>query len=239
MVHADNADVVCATTPEVAAYENIDPATGEKAEVGQPYEPLVIDIFETVALNVGEVPGETTQDATDDGTPIDFGLACEAKADWYEALRGQTVGFVEETSTSGYAMPGKQLIDAGLDLQADIDTVFHGGDHGASVLSVYNQDVLVGVSYDDARRAIRDTNPDVGSQVVVFTVSGEIPNDVVAARAELPDDLKQAIYDTIEAFLATEEGQAIWDEIYGWTDIKPADAKGFDLVREAYLAVLG
>lgn len=239
MVHIDNADLVCATEPAVGAYENINPDTGAKAEVGEPAEPQILDIFETVALNVGELPGETTQETLDDGTVVDFGLACEAKEDWYEALRGETVGFVEETSTSGYAMPGKQLIDAGLDLQADIVPVFHGGDHGASVLSVYNQDVLVGVSYDDARRAIRETNPDVGSQVVVFTVSGEIPNDVVAARAGLPDDLKQAIYDSIEAFLATDEGQVIWDEIYGWTDIKPADAKGFDLVREAYLTVLG
>ena len=105
MVHADNADAVCATEPAIGAFENVNPDTGVRAEVGEPYDTTVWDIFDTVALNVGEVGGSTDQDVNDDGVPIDFGLACEPKADWYEALRGQTIGFTEETSTSGYAVP--------------------------------------------------------------------------------------------------------------------------------------
>jgi len=69
--------------------------------------------------------------------------------------------------------------------------------------------------------------------VIVFSITREIPNDVVAVRSDLPDSLKQAMYDVIAAYLATEEGEAIFDEIYGWTDIQPANEADFDIVREA------
>ena len=41
------------------------------------------------------------------------------------------------------------------------------------------------------------------------------------------------MYAATEKFLATEEGIALFDEIYGWTDIRPAEESDFDVVREA------
>ena len=99
--------------------------------------------------------------------------------------------------------------------------------------AVYNGDAKFGLSFDDARRNIRDEQPDVGEQVIVFSITDEIPNDVVAVRTDLPESLKTAIYDSVDAFLATEEGELIFDEIYGWTDIRPAEEADFDIVREA------
>ena len=45
------------------------------------------------------------------------------------------------------------------------------------------------------------------------SITDEIPNDVVAVNSDLPDDLKDAIYTAIEAYLDTEEGEAVFDEI--------------------------
>ena len=36
-----------------------------------------------------------------------------------------------------------------------------------------------------------------------------------------------------QAYIATDEGLAIMDEIYGWTDLVPAVNSEFDVVREA------
>ncbi|MGH8946890.1 MAG: hypothetical protein ACRDVL_12180, partial [Acidimicrobiia bacterium] len=57
--------------------------------------------------------------------------------------------------------------------------------------------------------------------------------DVVAVRSELPQDLKDAIGQVISDYLATDEGQEIFDEIYQWTDVQPAQESDFDIVREA------
>jgi len=125
-----------------------------------------------------------------------------------------------------------QLKDIGIDANADVTGVFTGG-HDAAVSAVLNGDADVGLSFDDARRTLRKENPTIGDDVVVFAITDEIPNDVVAVRSALPDDLKQAIYDAIDAFLATEEGEAIFDAVYGWTDIRPATESDFDVVRAA------
>ncbi|MFQ5516310.1 MAG: PhnD/SsuA/transferrin family substrate-binding protein, partial [Acidimicrobiia bacterium] len=69
--------------------------------------------------------------------------------------------------------------------------------------------------------------------VIVFNITGDIPNDVVAVRGDLPDNLKQAFFDAVQAYLETDEGEAVLDEIYGWTDIRPAVESDFDVVREA------
>ena len=82
-------------------------------------------------------------------------------------------------------------------------------------------------------RRVRETQTDVGEKVIVFSITDEIPNDVVAVTSDLPQDLKDAIFDTIAAYLETEEGEAIFDEIYGWTDIARADEASFDIVRNA------
>ena len=89
------------------------------------------------------------------------------------------------------------------------------------------------ISFDDARRTIRQTSPDVGARNIVFNLTPEVPNDVVAVRSELPQDLKDAIYGAVASFLETDEGEAIFDEIYGWTDIRRADDADFDIVRRA------
>jgi ABC-type phosphate/phosphonate transport system substrate-binding protein len=57
----------------------------------------------------------------------------------------------------------------------------------------------------------------------------------VVARSELPADLQQAIYDATERFLETDDGILLFDEIYGWTGIRPAVDSDFDVVRLAAL----
>ena len=89
------------------------------------------------------------------------------------------------------------------------------------------------MTYDDARRTLRKTNADVGEKVIAFGITEEIPNDVIAVRTDLPQEIKEKIYQILSEYIATEEGQAIMDEIYGWTDLVPAVNSEFDVVREA------
>jgi len=185
---------------------------------------------DTLALQVGWT-SDGEAEVLDDGTEVEPGLACSV-SDLAEAMRGRTMAFGSETSTSGFIFPALKLENLGLDWENDIDANFTGG-HDQSVTAVYNGDADFGVSFDDARRNIREEFPDVGSKVIVIDITPEVPNDVVAVRSDLPDDLKEAIYSAVEDFLATDEGQAIFDEIYGWTDIRRAEDAEFDIVREA------
>lgn len=193
---------------------------------------------EVVALQVGwtfDDDGVLVQEFLDGGDAVEQGMACNASL---ESVIGKTIAFTSPSSTSGGLFPQLQLLDLGIDLEDDIDYVYVGS-HDNAIASVYNGDTDIGLSFDDARRGLRRDSPDVGSKVIVFNLTSEIPNDVVAVRGELPANLKQAIYDATEAFLATDAGVAIFDEIYGWTGIRPAIDSDFDVVRAAAASGLG
>jgi phosphonate transport system substrate-binding protein len=73
----------------------------------------------------------------------------------------------------------------------------------------------------------------VGEKVVAIGITEEIPNDVVAVRSDLPEDMKAKIYTILKEYISTDEGYAVMDEIYGWTDIVEADNSEFDVVKQA------
>ena len=208
------------TLQEATALENQD---GEIVQVGA---------LDAVALQVGVFfgdDGKALGETTDGGDPISAGSSCIGDI---SQVAGETIAFTTESSTSGYVFPALELQNLGIDPENDVTRIFTGG-HDQAVTSVYNGDAKFGLSFDDARRTIREEQTDVGEKVIVFSITREIPNDVVAVRSALPDSLKTAIYDSVESFLATEEGELIFDKIYGWTDVRPAVEGDFDIVREA------
>ena len=149
-----------------------------------------------------------------------------------EIPEGTTVSFVEQASASGYIFPAVQLIGAGINPETGVEPIFSGG-HDNSVIAVCNGDAEVGVAFDDARTILEEGDCENMDEVVVFAYSQEIPNDGVAVRGELPEDLKQQIADTLIAYSETEEGKEVLDSVYEIDEFAPADLDAFEVVREA------
>ncbi|HUG07885.1 MAG TPA: PhnD/SsuA/transferrin family substrate-binding protein [Acidimicrobiia bacterium] len=183
---------------------------------------------DTPALQVGWNPDGTRDES------VSAGLVCPEPVD-LSVVEGGHMSFGTETSTSGFIFPVLEL--GGVGLTQDVDyTSSYSGSHDNSVLDVYNGDADFGVSFDDARRNVREENPDVGERVIVFNISSPIANDVIAVDANLPDDLKDAIFNAIVDFVNTEDGAALMDEVYSWTDLTRADEfteASFVLIEQA------
>jgi phosphonate transport system substrate-binding protein len=210
---------ICEDEPVVGAYEWVDGV------------PTILDPTEVPALQVGWAynDGVLGPEVLDDGRAVTQGLVCTAPLD---VVKGKSIAFTSATSTSGGVFPQLQLFNLGIDIENDLEYSYLTS-HDATVSAVYNGDFDIGLSFDDARRSLREDNTDVGEKVIVFNITENIPNDVVAVRGELPDSLKAAIFDATKTYLGTEEGEAIFDEIYGWTDIRLARDEDFAVVREA------
>ncbi|MCC5864149.1 MAG: phosphate/phosphite/phosphonate ABC transporter substrate-binding protein [Wenzhouxiangella sp.] len=154
-----------------------------------------------------------------------------------ESLRGQSVAFVDPNSTSGFLFPAVQLMEMGIDVERDLNSIFVGR-HDAAVLAVFAGDTRFGVSYDDARNMVCGRHADVGERVIVFEFAPMLPNDGVQVRPGLPPDLRQAIKD---AFVDLAESQAhLPDEqkvlwvLYEIDGFVPLTEGLYDPVREAY-----
>ena len=148
-----------------------------------------------------------------------------------EIPEGTTVSFVEQASASGYIFPATIFLNNGIDPENDIDPLFAGG-HDSSVIAVCEGDAEVGVSFDDARTAA-ETECDVESNVVVFAIGPEIPNDGWAVAGDLPDDLKEEIKQALLDYAETEEGQETLESIYEITGLVEADQEAFAIVEDA------
>ncbi len=210
---------LCEDEPVVGAYEWVDGV------------PTIMDPTEVPALQVGWAynDGVLGQEVLEDGTEVTQGLVCTAPL---EAVVGKNIAFTSATSTSGGVFPQLQLFNIGIDIEEDLDYSYLTS-HDATVAAVYNGDFDIGLSFDDARRTLRKEKSDVGEKVIVFNITDDIPNDVVAVNDAMPESLQLAVFEATKAYLDTEEGEAVFDEIYGWTDIRLARDEDFEVVREA------
>ena len=189
---------------------------------------VAVSPTETPALQVGYSPGD---DGFVRNDALSAPMACAEPVD-LSVVVGKTIAFVEESSTSGFIFPTIELLNAGI--TADQYTTIFAGSHDGTVQAVYDGEADFGVSFDDARGTIAEANTDVGEQVIVFNISPRIANDVIAVRSDLPEDLKDALFQAMADFIATEEGEAVMEELYSWTGLTRADA-----VTEQSLVLIG
>lgn len=143
----------------------------------------------------------------------------------------EAIAFVDEGSASGYYYPATQLQNAGLD-PFNLTGAFFAGGHPNAVLAVQRGDAAVGTSFNDARGNVVEEVPTIGTDVVVFAWSTNIPNDGIAVGGDLPADLKKAITDAFLAIADTEDGAAILKSIYNIDGLVPADLDALDAARQ-------
>jgi phosphonate transport system substrate-binding protein len=85
----------------------------------------------------------------------------------------------------------------------------------------------------DARRAVRDTAPDVVDKVRILAISDAIPNDTLSFGPDFPADIRQAIVDALFALSQDEEA---WNATalytaYSWNGISLVGDEAFNPVR--------
>ncbi|UXR64518.1 phosphate/phosphite/phosphonate ABC transporter substrate-binding protein [Bdellovibrio bacteriovorus] len=166
-----------------------------------------------------------------------FLARADSKIKTLKDLNGKKVAFVDPASTSGYLLPLKTLKDLKVEPK---DTVF-AMKHDSVVTMIYQGQVDAGATYysppqngqiEDARRMVKTQYPDVEQKVKIIELSEPIPNDPIAFRKDMPEEMKEKIVDTLLQFAATPEGQKALDLMLGATNLKKATDSDYDSVRE-------
>lgn len=161
-----------------------------------------------------------------------FNIRCDSGIEAFEDLRGRSIAFVDPGSASGYQFPYVFLKNNyEIDANNDMSSIF-AGSHDAAVLAVYNGDVDVAVSFNDARTAIEGDFPDVMEEVCILGYTGDIPNDGMVVRQDLSSDLAGRIAQAFIDIAATEEGQELTDTLFNVTSFAPITSEAYDPVRE-------
>ena len=84
----------------------------------------------------------------------------------------------------------------------------------------------------DARRNIREENPDVIQKVKIVMLSEPIPNDGMAFGPEFPADLKTQIVDAMLAFAENDPDTfSTAFDAYSWSGVDVTEDAEFDSIR--------
>jgi phosphonate transport system substrate-binding protein len=153
-----------------------------------------------------------------------------------EDLRGKRIALKDVGSTSGHIIPRQMLVQAGLDLDRDLNIVMAGD---ARIAALVNDDVIAMGGGNRDIEKIEALDPSGSYRVIAK--SDRLPGDPVVMRANLPEACKTGLRETLsanidrlwEALISTErnEGKFLNRDSYMAFDIQPDD---YQVVREAY-----
>lgn len=148
--------------------------------------------------------------------------------------KGKRIAFVDPSSASGYLFPASYLKGKQMDPEKWFSQTMFAGGHDSAIRAVYNGDVDVAASYDDARNKLEKQSAykDVKTKVVKIDQTAEIPNDTISVRSGLSPELTAKIKAAFLKYKATPEGKKTLDDVYEVDDLVEAADADFDPVRE-------
>jgi phosphonate transport system substrate-binding protein len=151
-------------------------------------------------------------------------------------IKGTTVSLLQAASPAGYIFPVAALKKVGINVDTDIKVVQVTA-NDASVLAVYNGDAEVGTSYWDARSVVAKDAPNVGTKVVVFALTDEIPNDGVSLGSKLSKKWQAKIASALKDYAGTPDGVKALTAIYQITGLVDADPASLKKTQDAAASI--
>lgn len=156
-------------------------------------------------------------------------------------LEGQTVCFVDQASTSGYLVPMNGLMDAGIDMDADIEQIMAGG-HDASLLTLDAGDCDAAFAHDTMLHTLEHSGQLESGALRPVWESDPITEDPITVNnSSLSPELAEQITTVIRehankpalvaAGICESEEDCALPEETGWGYL-PVDDSDFEPIRE-------
>ena len=158
-----------------------------------------------------------------------------------EDLRGRTVCFVDQASTSGYLVPMKGLMDGGIDLNEDLTPILAGG-HDASLLTLDAGDCDAAFAHDTMLKTLEESGQVEPGSLRAVWESDPITEDPISVNRdsldpELADQIIEVLREKaskpalVEAGICESEDDCVLPEEIEWGYL-PVSDEDFDPIRE-------
>lgn len=150
-------------------------------------------------------------------------VRCDSGITSIDQLKGKTLAFADPDSTSGYAVPLYNLVQAGYEPETFFGAIPFSGSHEAGVQGVVNKTFDAAATYQDTKLAGIYQNMErkgmiEAGQVCVIWESPEITSGPFTASPNLPAAMIEDVTAAVEAFpTADAEGYKLY------TSFDPAD----------------
>jgi phosphate/phosphite/phosphonate ABC transporter binding protein len=157
-------------------------------------------------------------------------------------LLGARAAWVDRHSASGFVLPRIKLARAGLDPSTAFAAEKFHGSHEAVVQAVVSGEAEFGATWAQATPPRNVTGPwsrtVLEAAVRVLSVSGSIPPDVLAARADLAPTARKAIVNSLKTIYDDKQSRWLVRDVFGTEAFYRPDLDVYaslkDAVAEAY-----
>jgi len=134
-------------------------------------------------------------------------------------LKGKRFAFVERATTAGYLFPLAWLREHGVENpKAYLREMYFAGSHDAAVQAVLDKDADAGAAKNTIFDLLASENPRVRNELTILAKSGVVPQNCLAVRRDLDQNLKLELK---KALLQMEKSTA------GAEALKRFGARGF------------
>jgi phosphonate transport system substrate-binding protein len=123
-----------------------------------------------------------------------FVARADGKVQGLEDVKGNSIGFVDPDSASGYIYPLYLLKRLGINPHKDSRVAFLGNHHRV-LRAVYAKKIDAGICLEETLASIK--NPKARKQLIVLAKTPEIPSDIIVCRQDCPANLRESFLNAL------------------------------------------
>lgn len=152
-------------------------------------------------------------------------------------IEGKTFAYVDPISIAGYFMPSKLFEE----LKIKPGKTFFAQRHDNVVTMIYQGQADAGATWyspplngkiQDARMLVQTQYKDVENQVKIIHLTDPLPNDPIVFRKDIPQKIKTDTIDALLSYITTKEGQSVFMDMLGITELVRCSDDRYDGVRK-------
>lgn len=149
-------------------------------------------------------------------------------------LRGARAAWVDKHSAAGYVVPRIELAKAGVDPRSELGEQKFFGSHEAVARAIASREADFGATFAH-REATGLVGPfthlDVAESVRVLTTFGKIPSDLIAARSDVPMEVRVRLTRGLRAMNANDTGRRVIRELFDIERFRLLDAEAYESLQ--------
>ncbi len=146
-------------------------------------------------------------------------------------LKGKTLGFVDESSTSGYIYPASMIKNKGIDLDKDVKILFTGG-HDKSVQLLELGDVDAIGTFEGVLDKYSKDFPNIKDDLKVIATSDLIPGVTVTVSNSLDNETQKKIKETLTSMQDDKEIMDLFTKLFSITGFEEVNEQSYNNVIE-------
>jgi phosphonate transport system substrate-binding protein len=147
-------------------------------------------------------------------------------------MRGKKAAFVDNVTATGYLYALAYLKENGVN---NLDTFFSEhyftGSHDTTVYTVFAGRADIGAAKERILEKMREKDPILKDEIVVLARSGELPDNTLCIRKDLPAEFKNKLKETLLTMHLDPEGKRVLKQM-DVLKFEPASFDDFKAVRD-------